>query len=570
MPTLNRVESAIDKETLGRAAENYFRCLNLPKNSQILIVTDKLPEGYQPNNKDNLSIRNQLVSEIEQLAGIGGHRVLKMEYDGKKDSENVTSDEKEILIERLNQETTDALQNLEEMDPHNEYDHTTTIVYLGESWTERTGLYKAANEFSATHKVRLAGSLGFTTGDCRVMASLDTSKMEQIRQMNEKFEKFFKDHPQGNFDIKTEDTEGRQYNLSLEYNTDPVKAPFLSDLGTFDDQHEGPLNEYTNIKYINAPGGEIFGSAHPFKKTNGSFVAEGLVFTVENGLVTHVEMGNKKMNEFESSQQGLINLVNVGKPMPFGELGIGFYDLLGIETFSDSSILSREKRGPHAGLGHGETSDEEPEISSLAGSFRHTDFLLDKPKITWHDLDNKEAPLQFYPPVYKYEEMHPIFSAPLQMLFELTNEIASEFPQSYVNKLNVSESFKLYFNKLKSTFKNEQKLTRKFDEVLRLLKAANPDRYKNIFSDGFYGILNLEVRNALSLLTQGYLSILAKNDGDTDLIMLTDNYMGQLFLLTNSLGKNAANEITLAEFAEAIMNGTFDPLALSRNTGIVH
>lgn len=560
MPILNTVERPVDKETLGRAAENYFKCLNLPKNSQILIVTDKLPEGYQPNNKDNLSIRNQLVSEIEQLAGIGGHRVLKMEYDGKKDSENVTSDEKEILIERLNKETTGALQNLEEMDPHNEYDHTTTIVYLGESWTERTGLYKAANEFSASHKVRFAGSLGFTTGDCRVMAGMDTSKMEQIRQMNEKFEKFFKDHPQGSFDIKTEDAEGRQYNLSLEYNTDPDKAPFLSDLGTFDDEHEGPLNEYSNVKYINAPGGEIYGSAHPFKKTNGSFTADGLVFTVENGLVTHVGMGNKKMNEFEPSQQGLINLVNGGKPMPFGELGIGFYDLLGIETFSDSSILSREKRGPHAGLGHGEKSDEEPEISSLAGSFRHTDFLMDKPKIIWRDLDNKEAPLQFYPPVdANKEKLHIIPTAPLHLLFEITEEILKQPLEDYNLLINTEATYLDLIDRVKK----EKKSVRRFIEVLTLLRAANLNPLFDVVSNANYKDADKVVRHILYLLEQGYSNITGKRNGEN--IKIVENYKEQMSALTTRLKKKSMKEVTLAELAGAIMNGTFDPLALSRN-----
>jgi leucyl aminopeptidase (aminopeptidase T) len=178
--------------------------------------------------------------------------------------------------------------------------------------------------------------------------------------------------------------------LNLPYNT--AKAPFVAEIGNFDGVHEyAPNDELQNISYINIPGGEIYGTPYPFKKATGKFSAEGITFNVVDGLLINIEISKKVNKEtLSTSQQELIARVNARNqgdpyypysPLPIAELGIGFYKQTDVKTYSDSSILSAEKTGPHIAFGHGFKSEEEEEIKNLSGKFYHADFVLDHPVI---------------------------------------------------------------------------------------------------------------------------------------------------------------------------------------------
>jgi len=385
------VESPVTPEQLRDASKNYLRCLRLPKSSQVLIITDKLTNTLDID--PHFKIRNELSHSLENQIK-PDHKVAVLEFEEKP------------TFDDLHRETTRLLKELDELNGKSE--ETTTIVYLGNDWEKRKGIYQAANEFGETHKVKFAGSLGFTTGDCRVMSQIGEQQLEQITQANEYFESFFKEKPQGRFTVTTRDLKGMEHKIDLDYDT--TKAPFDAELGNLDGVHESPLGTFKNIRYVNIPGGEIYGSPFPFKKANGTFAAEGLTFTVKNGFLMHVDIDNSvDISKLSTSQQELIKRTQdaetpnnelTGKFLPIAELGLGYYNLAGIKTYSDSSTLTYEKSGPHIAFGNGFESPEMEELEKLSGEFRHSDFVLDHPVIQWSSLEGQEMQ-QFYPPIKK-------------------------------------------------------------------------------------------------------------------------------------------------------------------------
>jgi len=560
---LNKAERPITAESFQIAANNYFKCLNLPPQNQVLIITDEIPQGHLQSMNDNLTVRTKLANEIGKLAENNGNKYSIMRYDGSKLPKNPSPKEKLKFIEQLKQGTSTSLN---ELDRDNSSVHGTTIVYLGDQWSNRTGIYAAADEFGKKYgiDISMAASLGFSTGDCRVMSNLDEKKMRKIAEMNKPFEKFFDEHKTGMFNIATSGEGGETFELNMRYDTS--KAPFRSDLGTFDGEHESPLNEFKNVKTINVPGGEIYGSPYPFKETNGKFAAQGLVFNVEKGLITSVETGNVNTETLDLSQQELIKLVNERKQkMPVGELGIGFYKLLGIKTYKDSSVLSYEKDGPHIGLGHGEetTKEEEDEISRLAGDFRHTDFVLSKPEIRWYEVGGEGESQQFYPPAGR-EKLQPKSAAPLHDIFNLVCEILRGSPENYIDLLNKDLQYLKYFDELKRRVKKEKKSVRKFNETLNLLQVSQFPLDFDAPSTRYYGEINQQVRHILYLLTWGY--YFDTTDQKISIFKVIKNYNEQLLSLAESMGKKSTKEINLAELADAIMKGNFDPSSLSRLT----
>lgn len=378
----NRTERSISPEQLSRAGNNYIRCLNLPKSSQVLIITDKLPEDLKGESDPNLLIRRSMAQKLEEELHKKGHAVTKVEYTGAMD------------FDSFHKETERVLQELDQLDGTRDANSTTTVVYLGDVYLNRRGIYKAASDFGAKRKVRVAGSLGFTTGDCRVMSEMDSRKLKIIEENNKYFEDFFKERPQGMFDVLTLGEDKRQHSLHLSYDTE--RAPFETDMGRFEEKHRVILD---NFQYVNIPGGEKFGAPYPLDHINGEFAAEGLLFKVSKGMVVNVDfMGSRSLDSFDPSQQKLIELVQNGRPIPVAELGLGFYELAGIKTYPDSSILSREKGGPHFGLGHNVSpNEEESRVSELAGDFHHTDFVLEQPVLIWANPEAREHK-QFYPP----------------------------------------------------------------------------------------------------------------------------------------------------------------------------
>lgn len=382
------VESPITPEQLKDASKNYLRCLRLPQSSQVLVITDKLPAMGEIDSHTKVrrglsfSLENEIKSE---------HKVAVIEF-----GENPS-------FEELHNQTTKALRELDSL--NDQPQESTTIVYLGNDWNRRRGIYQAANEFGETHKVKFAGSLGFTTGDCRVMSQIGEEQIKQITRANEYLETFFKEKPQGKLKVTTRDSKGSEHNIDIDYDT--TQAPFDAELGNLDGIHENPLGTFKNVRYLNIPGGEIYGTPFPFKNAKGTFSAEGMTFTVKDGFLVHVDIDDTvDVNKLSTSQQDLIKRTQAaemqgndlfGKYLPIAELGIGYYFLAGIKTYSDSSTLTYEKSGPHIAFGNGFESPEAEEIEKLSSDFQHSDFVLDHPVIQWSEPEGQDF-TQFYPP----------------------------------------------------------------------------------------------------------------------------------------------------------------------------
>lgn len=390
MPAL--AEKPVSPEQLRKASRNYLRCLNLPPSSQVLIITDKI-NGEKPNN--DLLARAYMTSSLIEEIGKKTHRVAEVKFDDSLD------------FSKFREATLQKLKELEEMEGDGEINRTTTIIYLGEKWENRTGMYQAADEFGKEKKriIRWAGSLGFSNGDARVMSELTPKRMETIYEANRMFNNFFKERPQGAFEIATRGPDGEERILNLTYDT--KKAPFESDVGQFDEDNKVMMTK--NVQYINIPGGEKFASPYPFRKTNGEFSAEGMLFTVKNGLVVSVvPLKDGVMEKKDPMQKKLVELIQRGETFPVSELGLGFYALAGIKTYTDCSILALEKGGPHIGFADapGKTSEKKglAQHSKIKNrregepaSFHHTDFVMDNPVMMWSDLDGNDRQ-QFYPP----------------------------------------------------------------------------------------------------------------------------------------------------------------------------
>lgn len=386
-------EKALSPEQLKTASSNYLRCLNLPPSSQVLIITDKPTGGIEDNFLTRAYISSSLCREMNKA----GNRVAIINFNNSSNFEDFRMQTNQALKELDNKEGVEGF-----------VDDTTTIVYLGEKWENKSGIYQAAEDFGKkkNHNIRLAGSLRFSTGEARVMSELSSEKMKIIYEANKKMNAFFEEKPQGLFEIKTRGIDGEERTLNLSYNT--KEASFESDVGQFDEENKVMISEH--VQYINIPGGEKFTSPYPFQKTNGEFAAQGVLFNVKNGLLINV--AELEVGAFEKivdpMQKKLIELIKRGEKIPVSELGIGFYSLVGIKTYTDSTILSLEKGGPHIGFAHspGKTTESETlaEKSKIKTrkvgepeSFYHTDFVMDNPVMMWSDFQGKNRQ-QFYPP----------------------------------------------------------------------------------------------------------------------------------------------------------------------------
>ena len=233
------------------------------------------------------------------------------------------------------------------------------------------------------------------------MNNIGETQLTQITEAHEYFELFFKEKPKGTFKITTRDLQGNEHCIDIDY--DATLAPFEAELGNFDGVHESPLGSFKNVSYLNIPGGEIYGTPYTFRKSNGTFSAEGITFTVKDGFLIHIDIDDSvDLSTLSISQQELIKRTQeveriTGIFLPIAELGLGYYSLAGIETYSDSSTLTYEKSGPHIAFGTGFESPEAQEIEELAGEFHHADFVLDNPTIQWMDLNGQNLQ-EFYPP----------------------------------------------------------------------------------------------------------------------------------------------------------------------------
>jgi len=373
-------EPELGERLISDAVTNYIECLGLQSGSRVLIVTDKLPKNLEDRDT-NLVLRRKMSAIIADRLRSSGMSFVSVEFDSLTPKDEIFATTKTAL-QKLG-------RSIGSDNP------CTTIIYLGSSWDNRSGMYDAAKEYGSTHKTRLAGSLGFTTGDGRVMSQMNGERRQLIEAQSRYFETFFAEHPVGVFDVKTMDKKQNEYHLSVSY--DVSKAPFLTDLGWFGEDHTPNMGP---VQYINIPSGEKYGPPFPYKETNGFYLAEGILFCVEEGLVTALGASDEVLAAVkEPSQRLFIKLIQSKNKLPLSELGLGFYDMARIEVFSDSSTLTLEKEGPHTGFATDPTEGpESEEMKKISGDFHHTDFVMDGPVITFWG-PNREDPIIFYQPV---------------------------------------------------------------------------------------------------------------------------------------------------------------------------
>lgn len=372
-------EPKIDEIIIGEAVTNYIGCLRLKASSQVLVITDSLPES-EADDSQNLGLRRKMAGEIADRLGASGFNVSTLEMNGS------------LKEQEMYDATFDALFAMNSSAKYNPEE--TIIVYLGEAWNYRSEMYRAANEFGQNNKVRLAGSLGFTTGDLRVMSQFNKDRKSLIEAQSEYFDAFFIKHPAGNFNITTTTKDDRMFLFTLHY--DATMAPFETDKGWFEYEFRANMN---NIEYINIPGGEKYGPPYSYKSANGRFVADDIIFTVENGMVVAWEAERSALESVTGkSQKLLLEKVSRGEFVPVAELGLGFYDSAGIDVYTDGSILTMEKQGPHIGMGNDPTgrSPEAGEMKEKSGKFHHTDFVLNNPQIVFFDSASGDE-TNFYP-----------------------------------------------------------------------------------------------------------------------------------------------------------------------------
>ncbi len=157
------------------------------------------------------------------------------------------------------------------------------------------------------------------------------------------------------------------------------------------------------------------------------------------------------------------------------------------------------------------------------------------------------------------EQLHPRHFAPLHELFDFARNALVENPNMYGIKLKNHNQE--YFAGLKERIARGKRSVRRFDKALKLLQEAVVDHNFEEVSKVSYPEANREVRQILHLLTWGYLRQNLDNKG-LDINMIIESNKKQLSSLAQNLGR-PVERITVAELAQAVMRGDFNPSFLS-------
>lgn len=162
------------------------------------------------------------------------------------------------------------------------------------------------------------------------------------------------------------------------------------------------------------------------------------------------------------------------------------------------------------------------------------------------------------------ESLRPKPTAPLHGLFRFAALALKESPIGYGKRFNETLFYtRRYFDELRNRVKEEKKSVRRFDETLNLLQMSQPHEDFDKNSKRYYGDINLQVRHILYLLTWGYFYDTPVRK-DMGIRRIVDNYNLQLSSLAENLGGKPTEKINLAELANAVMEGNFDPSSLSK------
>lgn len=346
------------------AVDNYIGCLALPKQSQVLIITENMPPGDEVIPFD-LGLRRTMAKSLDRQLQSNGHRTVMLDISPFMDENRM-----------LYPATYTALLELEGI-KKNGGDRSTTIACLTDNLLDASGIYAAASSFSQYSTMRYANSMGFGIGDYLLMSNLDESKRGALKEYSEKMKKDFGEHTAGEIEIKTPDAKKHDLTLSLKFNTD--KAPFQTDLGMLgtDSTVKIPGKDF---QYAKVPGGEMYAAPYPFNAVNGRFSSYGYIFDIHHGFLVHISTDQEASAEYlNEAQKNLISIVQHGKSIPVSQFGFGFQEAAGIKTHTNSSV-ARKRRGLYIGFGQAESSTPESGIiHNTAGTLHHVDFVLDNP-----------------------------------------------------------------------------------------------------------------------------------------------------------------------------------------------
>ncbi|MFC1600586.1 hypothetical protein ACFL25_00740 [Patescibacteria group bacterium] len=380
-------------ELVPAAARNYAESLRLPKGGSVLFITD------QQTDDVNVVARRELSKSIAGLVRSEGHQTLSLEFD------------EETSYEDMFEQTASAMQILED---GNSEEQRTTVVYIGDQWTNRWGMYDSiAVHSTQVREARIGISPQANISDITVMSQITPDRLAGIKEGIDYFEQFFKENPKGTFVIKTE-KDGVEGKLVVKYDTS--QAPYAHSKGVLDDDNPNPIStdHGTIFNGGNVLGPESYGTPYPFEESQGTFVTkEGIKITVEDGYMITAENWEEAYESLEDKQKQIIDILNERARLQeadqeyehmkvaLSELGLGPFRMVGIDDIpSDCTTLFMEKLGPHAGGGKapGITAEEDAlnDAANRVG-FSHTDFVM-SPNTTITFISDDEEVKPFYPP----------------------------------------------------------------------------------------------------------------------------------------------------------------------------
>lgn len=374
------------------AAKNYTESLRLPKEGSVLFIMDQQADDV------DVAARRELSRSIAGATRSGGHNSLTLEFG------------EETTYEEMFEQTADAMQALE---GSNSGEQRTTVVYIGDQWTNRWGMYDAiAVHSTQTREARIAISPQANVSDITVMSEITPERLARIEKGIDYFEGFFNENPNGTLVIKTEN-DGVEGELSVRFDTS--QAPFSHNRGVLDDEMPTPVTSDRGQIFNggNVLGPESYTTPYPFEKSQGAFVTkEGIKITVVDGYMTSAENWQVPYDSLEDKQRQIIDILNERTRLQgdgedfehmkvaLSELGLGAFRIVGIEDIpADCSTLMAEKLGPHGGAGKAPGRTVEEDALNKAANrvgFSHTDYVMQNPVISYISEEGEEKP--FYPP----------------------------------------------------------------------------------------------------------------------------------------------------------------------------
>lgn len=339
-------KEALRNPEIDGAATNYEKALTIPGQSQVLIVTDRFNrDRFSPGSREKHT-RFQIATQLYRSLRDKTHRLANFYIEeGKEEGE--LAEMTRIVLNTLDAQEKGA------------GDPTTTVVYMAGNYPGRQGVIDAASIFGWKRKVRLADSTDFSELDCSVMSKLDENKQSEIIRWYNYFNNFFETHSYGMLTLGTTDIKEQQHMLRFPYHG--KKTPLRKNLGLLG------RNNFTTfhgkqIEQEHLPGGSIAIPTHDTQVISGTIAAAGLVFHVNLGCISKVDIVDDRIAQLSKNQQALLEQIQHGARIPVTEMGLGLLGMAGIQTYPEKNKLNPTFDRINIGLGSAAFVCEVPEL----------------------------------------------------------------------------------------------------------------------------------------------------------------------------------------------------------------